>query len=326
MAEFRVMTFNVQNLFPAGHDFGPKTRSAFNAKIRSLAAVIESARPHVVGLQELGPASAVEALQNELGDHPMPHRELSAPDSRGIRVGFISTRVLNEPTMIQMFPPGLLPVQSGDAVDVIGPETRTGIARAALQVRVRANRSDVHIVNCHLKSKLLTFPNRLVFVPDDEDQRTRFGAYAMYRRASEAATVRSHITELMAESGETEPFVLLGDLNDEPDAATTQILNGSPGSEIGTGGFARKDKGDTSRLFNLAPLLAEEQRFSRIYRQRPELIDHIFVSRFLADPALSPAMSQHLATPALPSINDDPQARRDEPGSDHAALMATFNW
>lgn len=326
MAEFRVMTFNVQNLFPARHEFGPRTQSEFNAKIQSLAAVIEEAKPHVVGLQELGSEAALTALQDQLSTHRLRHRALSEPDSRGIRVGFISSRVLNDPTMIQMFPKGLLPVQSGDSSGVTGPETRTGISRAALQVRVRANGSDVHIVNCHLKSKLLTFPNRLVFVPNDEGQRTRFGAYAMFRRASEAATLRTHLTALMNNSGETEPFVLLGDLNDETEAATTQILNGPPGSELGTIGFARRDNGDTSRLFNLAPLLRDEQRFSRIYRGRHELIDHIFVSRFLADPTRSPTMTQHLATPALPSINDDPEARRNDPGSDHAALMATFNW
>ena len=40
------------------------------------------------------------------------------------------------------------------------------------------------------------------------------------------------------------PVVVLGDLNDEPLAATTQILLGPPGSEIGTAGFDRPDRGD----------------------------------------------------------------------------------
>ena len=46
---------------------------------------------------------------------------------------------------------------------------------------------------------------------------------------------------------------MLGDLNDDPQAATTQILLGPPGSEIGTRGETIPDQGDTSRLFNLAP-------------------------------------------------------------------------
>src|SRR6478735_9446274 len=72
--------------------------------------------------------------------------------------------------------------------------------------------------------------------------------------------------------------VVLGDLNDEVEAATTQILNGPPGSEIGTTGFDRPDNGDAQRLWNLAPRIPAEQRFSRIYRGRKQLIDHIFVS------------------------------------------------
>ena len=51
--------------------------------------------------------------------------------------------------------------------------------------------SDWDLVTVHLKSKLLTYPGGR-FAPDDEDQRARFGAYALYRRAAEAATVRVH--------------------------------------------------------------------------------------------------------------------------------------
>ncbi len=38
-------------------------------------------------------------------------------------------------------------------------------------------------------------------------------------------------------------------MNDEMDAATTQILNGPPGSEIGTVGFGRPDDGDGDRMW-----------------------------------------------------------------------------
>jgi hypothetical protein len=42
--------------------------------------------------------------------------------------------------------------------------------------------------------------------------------------------------------------IVLGDLNDEPLAATTQILLGPPGSEIDTRGFDLDDAGDAQRL------------------------------------------------------------------------------
>ena len=49
----------------------------------------------------------------------------------------------------------------------------------------------------------------------------------------------------------------LGDLNDEVEAATTQILNGPTGSEIGTGGFNQPDHGDRQRLWNLSSRIPE---------------------------------------------------------------------
>ncbi len=71
MSTFRVMTWNVQNLFEVGADAGPDTAAQFNAKLASLAAAIDSLRPHAVALQELGPLPALVALQQRL-QYPMP--------------------------------------------------------------------------------------------------------------------------------------------------------------------------------------------------------------------------------------------------------------
>jgi endonuclease/exonuclease/phosphatase family metal-dependent hydrolase len=195
------------------------------------------------------------------------------------------------------------------------------MGRGGLRVTVRAGNRDVHIVTAHLKSKLLTFPGG--FAPANEDQRARFASYALYRRASEATTLRVHLDGLLNGLGREKAVILTGDMNDELDAATTQILNGPTGSEIGTAGFGHPDAGDGDRIWNLAPLIPEERRFSRVYRGRPELIDHIFVSHWLAGRTI--AVTTAMAEGALPSIEDNPNARRGKPGSDHAAVIATFN-
>lgn len=49
----------------------------------------------------------------------------------------------------------------------------------------------------------------------------------------------------------TDGLRVTGDLNDTPQAATTQLLLGPPGSEIGTPGFDQPDDGDGQRLWNL---------------------------------------------------------------------------
>jgi endonuclease/exonuclease/phosphatase family metal-dependent hydrolase len=121
-------------------------------------------------------------------------------------------------------------------------------------------------------------------------------------------------------NGRERAVIVLGDLNDEPTAATTQILLGPPGSEIGTPGSARPDQGDGSRLWNLAPLIPEERCFSRLFRGRGELIDHVLVSH-----ALVQRVERVDTGPGEPpSITEDPHARRDEPVSDHLPIVARF--
>ena len=70
-------------------------------------------------------------------------------------------------------------------------------------------------------------------------------------------------------------------------------------------------------MWNLAPLIPET-RFSRVYRGRPELIDHIFVSHYLVT-GPDHRVTTVAAAPGVPSIEDNPNARRGKPGSDHAA-------
>jgi hypothetical protein len=106
-------------------------------------------------------------------------------------------------------------------------------------------------VTCHLKSKLLSFPGGRFQPHDDEGERARFAAYALDRRAAEAVTVRAYADRLLDGHGDLRAVLVLGDLNDEPLAATTQILLGPPGSEIGTPGFDRPYQGDPWRLWNL---------------------------------------------------------------------------
>ncbi len=230
--------------------------------------------------------------------------------------------MLRDVTDVHIFPAGLLPVQVGDdPPGPDGPATMNQMGRGALEVTIRAGGRDVTIVNCHLKSKLLGYPDGR-FTPRDENERARFAAYALFRRTSEAATLRHHITDRLDDRGREYPFVLAGDLNDEPDAATTQVLHGPPGSEIGTAGFLRPDAGDGARLWNLAPLLPADS-FTRVYRGRGELIDHIFASHTLVTNPPTVATMYPVGTP-MPSIDDNPNTLRNLPGSDHAAVLATL--
>ena len=109
------------------------------------------------------------------------------------------------------------------------------------------------------------------------------------------------------------------------------ILNGSPGSQIGTLGFDRPDKGDAARLFNLAPLIDETRRYSRIQDGRKELLDQILVSADLLPVGGDgrrrlPEADSHIAfRDGLPSVENDPGRREEDVAPDHAPVTASFD-
>jgi predicted extracellular nuclease len=264
----------------------------------------------VLAVQEVGDPEALADLVARLdGDWHVETATVFEAD-HPIRVGAISRVALGGARQVSEFPRQLEPVQVDDRGDAI-----TAMPRGALQIRA----GELDLVVCHLKSKLLTFPGGR-FSPRDEGERARFGSYALHRRAAEAVTVRAAADGLLDGAGGERRVIVLGDLNDEPPAATTQILLGPPGSEIGTGGFDQPDRGDPWRLWNLAPLIPAEEAYTRMFAGRRELIDHILVSRFLVERTAE----VHTGGVQPRTIGTDPRARRDERASDHAPVFARF--
>lgn len=306
----RVATWNLENLFRPDSEAGPDTDEQYQAKLTSLADTITTMNPQVLAVQEVGEPKALEDLVQHL--QGQWHTALADPDGRGIRVGFLSRLALSETEQVAEYPPELAGVQVNDDGD-----TAREMSRPLLRARVEAEGTTITLVSCHMKSKLLTYPGGR-FSPRDEGERARYAVYALHRRAAEAATVRSSANDLLDGRGQDRAVIVLGDLNDTPHAATTTLLQGPPGSEIGTGGFDRPDAGDGDRLWNLASLIPEDKRHSRTYRGRPELIDHILVSH---------ALVTHVDTATTfdndpGSITDQPNERRNDPGSDHRPVLA----
>jgi len=316
-AVFKVMTWNVENLFRPGALSGPPTQATYQAKLHGLAAIITAQAPDALALQELGDPTALDDLLAHLTG--TWHRRVSQhPDGRGIRVAWLSRRSITAHADVHAFPAHLQPVQVDDTGATLGV-----MGRGAVAITVQsANGDPIQLVTTHLKSKLLTFPGGR-FQPHDEDERARFGAYALDRRAAEAATLRVAVSAALGNAGEQRPLILTGDLNDTVQAATTQVLLGPPGSEIGTAGFNRADQGDHQRLWNLAPLMPAGKDYSRVNQGRKELIDHILVSAALVKSLSAVSIEAIIAQP-LPSISADPMARLAEPSSDHAPVVATF--
>ncbi|MGR9085955.1 MAG: endonuclease/exonuclease/phosphatase family protein [Gammaproteobacteria bacterium] len=330
MKTFTVSTWNLENLFRNGHEFGPRTAEEYEAKLDSLAQTILSLDPDVLAVQEVGGPEPLADLAALLKGR-YPHSRLSMhPDLRGIRVGFLSRLAIEHSEDLTAFPQGALPkVSSVDARGRILDISSFG--RGALCIRVRpASDRPVNLLTAHLKSKLLTYRSasgQTRFTPSDENERALAAGQALLRRTAEAVALRAKANEILEGSRQT-ALIVLGDMNDGEMAATTQILQGPGGSEIGTLGFNRQDRGDDARLFNLAPLIPAERRYSRVYQGNKELIDHILVSSEMlpGQPRRIPVVDSGTAANSIPSVTDHPGERRGQSGSDHAPVTAIFEF
>jgi integrase len=78
---FKVMTWNVENLFRPGADAGPTTEPVYEAKLQGLAATINAQAPDALSLQEVGDPAALEDGELVLN----PCLGLRLPAARGRR-------------------------------------------------------------------------------------------------------------------------------------------------------------------------------------------------------------------------------------------------
>jgi endonuclease/exonuclease/phosphatase family metal-dependent hydrolase len=336
---FSVMTWNLENFERPAANAAQAVKDQYTHKLDRISELIKGAEPDLVGVQEvlaerknLTPP-AFDDLRAALG------AEWSGclsqrPDPRGIRVGWLARGQLSDPTDVFVYPHQVPPTtidDNGNQITAI-----TAAKRGALAVTyTRGDGLEVRALTAHLKSKLLSFPGHDPQHPQfdtrDEAVRARFGLYALNQRAAEAATIRAWATDQLQGHGQERHVLVCGDLNDTPQAATTQLLLGRPGSQLGTGGFAQPDWGDGNRLWDLAPKMPAGDpvtgegaaNWSRINNGVRELIDQILVSHLLVHALES---TESLPLEGIKSVTADPASLADmEAPSDHRPVIARFN-
>jgi len=310
-----ITTWNVQNF--------TQSDQVYNAKLTFLTDNLQALGSDVVALQEILDPNALQDLANGLGFHHIA----AAPDGRMNRVAFLTR---NAPVESEQIDQWRLP----QGVDVRGFDNNGNIellqqfSRPAFRITVAHNGGQIDIITAHLKSKLLTFGNN--FSTSNETLRAHTAYFALERRAAEATSLRDYVTDRLHANRDV---IVLGDLNDGPEAATTEILYGPPGSQpLGpddathaAGAFQRADAEDARRLFNVTKLLPENVRWSRRHNGQNELLDHI-----LASQGLMLRVNGLRQVPIVNILNDDtpgligahPTAGGIIP--DHAPVTATF--
>jgi hypothetical protein len=98
---------------------------------------------------------------------------------------------------------------------------------------------------------LVTAPDRLALHPGRRPRpvltlSSHLGPRPSFARSSSIVSALPS-TEM---ANQARAVVVAGDLNHEPDAATTLLLTGPPGSKIRTRAFRQPDQGDGHRLWN----------------------------------------------------------------------------
>lgn len=311
-----ITTWNVQNL--------TQSDAVFADKLNFLVETLQALGSDVVALQEILDRNALQDLADRLGFYHFA----ATPDGRENRVAFLTRDA-----------PALPPKQINQWQLAHGVEVRdfdsngaVGIVpkfpRPALHITIAHEGREIDVVTAHLKSKLLTFGRN--FATTNETLRAQTAYFALERRTAEAASLREHITSLLSVDREV---VVLGDFNDGPEAATTQILYGPPGSQPrgaddathASGAFQRADAADGQRLFNVTKLVPEDIRWSRRYNGQNELLDHILISN-----GLMPRRNDLRQVPTMSILNEDtPNMIGPHPivggmVPDHAPVTATL--
>jgi len=340
---FSVMSWNVENLFPPGSFTSPTatapvTQQQFDDKIRFLSQNILEIQPDVVALQEIGgrndnDLTCIDTLQGAL-ENNYPFRAVSgAPDRRHIKVAFLSKLQLTQQEDVTDFPDGPFDSVQNHA----GQDPFTRMSRGALHAEVEPSPGTrVRLITLHLKSKLLTFPRPgggSSFSTNDENLRAEAAGIALLLRTAEAVTVRTFLNAKM-EAAQNVHTIVLGDFNDDPKAATSQIFLGPTDKDITT-----TDGKDHVRLYNLTdsvPLrgtevrefLPAEERFTRVHEGVGEILDQIMASRSLIIRNGGFKVQEVRSLVSLiegQSITDDPDERVEVATSDHAPVLARFN-
>lgn len=287
MKNVRIGSFNVFNLVRQGVGYyrnSPYSAEEFGEKTNWIGRQLDDMDAEIVGFQEVfhkdALRTALERSTRFAGVDPivLATDETQDPTFQPA-VGLASTlEVVGNPESITDFPAESLievPIHPEQPEVVSVPIYQ--FSRPVLKARIRLSESVIATVFvAHLKSKRPTFlDSESSTSPID---RTKGIARSLIRRAAEAAALRSLV---IAETrNNTNPVVVIGDVNDGTLAVTTQMIAGEqPFFRLRT---EQKAPYRDVLLYTAQQIQARESTrdtyFTHIFNGAYESLDHIMVS------------------------------------------------
>ncbi|MCH2165916.1 MAG: endonuclease/exonuclease/phosphatase family protein [Marinovum sp.] len=300
---FSVATFNVRNLVNAQVDYyckpdgtGCKSycEGAFDRKLDWLAGQLIEIDADIVLLQEVFHAEALSALAERYAVqvqrrglkqspydvvHHIPNARANADRGPQPGLGLLSRLAVPEITAIQDISADPITLGEDYGVDYSLKMLSRPIMRAKVDLGLGVS---TWIFNAHLKSKRPALP---IGHPADEDENFLFldrakGAIgSLVLRAGEALALRRAILEVA--KNKSGPVIVLGDLNDEGSAVTSEVIKGE--APWRHADFAVKKGFWDVELYSAARThlrKSETANFTtHVYNGHHGALDHIFFSQ-----------------------------------------------
>lgn len=361
MANSRDLVFATINLLNLhlwnGHTYSNKTTAfkdeeAYKRRIAWLADRLLWLEADVIAFQELWSVAALNDLFARAG--LTDQFELIAKDAPGLGQPQVALAVrrgwqIGEAQWIDLFP---------DTFKFRGFREKYGakeaisisidkFSRPVLQVTIqppgdRPKAPPVNVLVAHLKSKA---PSDLVKIEGSSDENTALHHHATVtkktvahvRRMMEAGALRVLLDQIMKseESEALSPTVVIGDLNDDTHAVSTELLSGEPTYNVAVSSTAgrQSDKG----LYSCETLQQyRSQRhvyYTYSYKNNLSTLDHIMVSEEFYDHSKKrqwsfvemEVVNDHLAY--ADESKSEKQRLMDATGAvDHGLVRAKFAW
>jgi endonuclease/exonuclease/phosphatase family metal-dependent hydrolase len=192
-----------------------------------------------------------------------------------------------------------------------------GIERPILHVTVDAGTAVLHVINVHLKSKIPTdIPGQKVdnFTWRTADAWAEGSFLSSMKRMSQALEVRRLVDRILDADPDAR-IVVAGDFNATPDEVPVLAIRGAV-EDTGNGDLAGRV------LVPIENTVPEPARYSLFHQGRPQLLDHVLVTRNLLAHYRGSEIHNEVLHDESAAFADD----RKFPESDHAPVVATFEF
>jgi endonuclease/exonuclease/phosphatase family metal-dependent hydrolase len=189
-----------------------------------------------------------------------------------------------------------------------------GIERPILHVTVDAGAVVLHVINVHLKSKIPTdIPGQKVdnFTWRTADAWAEGSFVSSMKRMSQALEVRRLVDRILDVDPDAR-IVVAGDFNATPDEVPVLAIRGAV-EDTGNGDLAGRV------LVPIENTVPEPARYSLFHQGRPQLLDHMLVTRNLLAFYRGSEIHNEVLHDESAAFADD----RKFPESDHAPVVAT---